>query len=414
MSMRVLQLCKKFPYPFKDGESIAVNSLSRALAELGCDISLLAMNTEKHFSEIPHESPDLAHYSSIDTVYVDNRINPFDALFNLIKGKSYHISRLDSQAFRNKLAEILQNEDFDIIQLETSYMSMYIDTIREHSNAKIVVRSHNLEFEIWDRIASNTTTGPKSWYLNNCSDRLKEFELGTMNKCDLLISITDQDLVKYKELGLTKPGISSPAGLNLDGYRLGKIQKESSIGFIGSLDWMPNSNGLKWFANEVWPKVIDKNPSLSLHIAGRNMDQSIKDLHNGNIKVEGEVEDARSFINDHNIMIVPLFSGSGIRVKILEGLAMGKTVISTTVGAEGICAENGEHLLLADNEQQFASAIQYCLDHHEILDDFQSKGRQLIEEKYDNLENARLIKKAYTQILGRPQLPTSYSPKVND
>ncbi len=403
--MRVLQLCKKFPFPLKDGESIAVNSLSRALSKLDCEISLLAMNTRKHFSEIPSNCPELSHYKSIDSVYVDNRINPIDAFMDLISGKSYHLSRIDSKPFRSKLIEILQKNTFDIIQLETSFMSMYIDTIREYSNAKIVIRSHNLEYEIWNRIAANTSTGPKSWYLSNCSDRLKAFELKTMNKCDMLISITDKDLQKYQELGLKRLSLSSPAGLDINNYPIKKLQKKQSIGFIGSLDWMPNLNGLKWFVDEVWPELSGKNPDLQFHIAGRNSDASLKSMDKQNVHLEGEVDNAVQFMNQHNILIVPLFSGSGIRVKILEGLALGKTVISTTIGAEGISAENGEHLLLADNKQQFLSAIQYCIEHPQIMDEFRTKGRFLIEEKYDYLKNAHRIKNAYSKLIGKPQMP---------
>ena len=412
--MRVLQLCRKFPYPLKDGESIACNSLSSALAQYGCEITLLAMNTIKHYSEIPDSCPkELSHYKEIESVYVDNSLNAVDAFVDLISGKSYNITRFDSEDFRNKLIEMLEANEYDIVQLESSYLSIYVDTIREHSNAKVALRSHNLEFEIWERIAENTKRGLKSWYLNKCAERLFEFEVDQLESYDLLISITDKDLEKYRELGYTKPGVSSPAGLDLDKYTMKPVKEVSSLSFIGSLDWMPNLNGLKWFINNVWPIVSEKNPDLKFHVAGRNLDTALDNISAHNLIIEGEVDCAKEFISEHNIMIVPLFSGSGIRVKILEGFAMGKTVISTTVGAEGISYENGEHLLLADDVKQFVEAIQYCLTQHKVLSEFKAKGRKLVEDRYSNLGNAGKLYEAYQKLLGINPKTNLEKTKVN-
>ena len=410
--MRVLQLCRKFPYPLKDGEAIAVNSLSKALTQYGCEITLLAMNTEKHYSEVPDYAPELAHYKNVESVYVDNSLNAVDAFVDLVSGKSYNITRFDSPKFRAKLAEMLQANDFDIVQMESSYLSIYVNTIRENSTAKIALRSHNLEYEIWERIAENTKRGLKSWYLNKCAERLFQFEVKQLDSYDLLVSITDKDLEKYRELGYRKAGVSSPTGLDLDDYQMKRIKKEMSLSFIGSLDWIPNLNGLKWFINNVWPILSENNPDLKFHVAGRYLDTALHNISAKNLIVEGEVPCAKEFIASHNIMIVPLFSGSGIRIKILEGLSMGKTVVSTSLGAEGICVENGEHLLLADDVQQFVEAIEYCISEPQSLEDFKVKGRKLIEEKYSYLNNGKKLAEAYKNLLGLKTKSTKIKPQV--
>lgn len=410
--MRILQVCRKFPYPLKEGEAIAVNSLSKALVSFGCEISLLAMNTEKHYSNVPENCAELAHYKDIESSYIDNTLKPVDAFVDLISGKSYNVTRFDCPKFRDKLATMLRENDYDVVQMESSYLSIYVNTIRENSNAKIALRSHNLEFEIWERIAENTKRGLKSWYLNKCAERLFQFEVSQLESYDLLISITDKDLQKYNELGYKKAGISSPAGLELDQYHMKPIKKKMSLSFIGSLDWLPNLNGLKWFVGNVWPIVSEKNPDLKFHVAGRNLDTTINNISSTNLIVEGEVDCAKEFISNHNIMIVPLFSGSGIRVKILEGLAMGKTVISTSLGAEGISVENGEHLLLADDVQQFVEAIQYCISEPQILEDFKIKGRKLIETKYSNIDNAEKLVNAYKKLLGISNKTLKIKPQI--
>ena len=130
--MKVLQLCKKFPFPLKDGESIAVTHLSKALKEHGCQMTLLAMNTSKHFFDVNHLPDCFDHYESIHTVDIDNSIKVVDAFKNLFSKDSYHIQRFVSDDFRQKLKQILQQEQFDVVQLETLYLAPYIAVSYTH------------------------------------------------------------------------------------------------------------------------------------------------------------------------------------------------------------------------------------------------------------------------------------------
>ena len=142
--MKILQLSKKFPYPLKDGEAIAVTYLARAFADLGSEVTLLSMNTSKHWfdmGELPH---DFDHYTAIHTAYVDNRIRPLPALRNLFSQKSYHIERFEEEAFAQQLQLLLQQEHFDVVQLESVYLAPYISIIRQYSSASVVLRAHNV------------------------------------------------------------------------------------------------------------------------------------------------------------------------------------------------------------------------------------------------------------------------------
>ena len=150
--MKILQLCKKFPYPLKDGESIAVTYQSKAFHEFGCEITLLAMNTTKHYTKIGKLPNGFNHYKEIHVTDIDNRVKVLKAFVNIFSSKSYHISRFDSKEYNDKLIALLQDNEYDVIQLETLYLTPYIDTIKQHSNAIVSMRSHNVEFEIWERI----------------------------------------------------------------------------------------------------------------------------------------------------------------------------------------------------------------------------------------------------------------------
>ncbi|MCP4439537.1 MAG: glycosyltransferase [Aureispira sp.] len=402
--MKILQLCKKFPYPLKDGEAIAVTYLSKALHKLGCELTLLSMNTTKHHFDEKALPKDFDHYKNMHLVEIDNRIKIKDAFVNLFTSKSYHIVRYISPKFEAKLIELLKAEDYDIVQLETLYLAPYVDIIRKYSKAKIVMRSHNVEHEIWKRVTENTSVGAKKWYLQLLTKRLENFEVENLNKYDMLVSITQRDLDFFKAIGCKIPTHVTPVGLELDDYTNISHQHKSkpTFGFIGSLDWMPNTEGLDWLLNKVWPLVMAKNPDAEFHIAGRNTPSWLLEKKWPNVTIHGEVASAIDFMNKHDVMVVPLFSGSGMRVKILEGMALGKTIISTKIGLEGIHAKHNEEVLIADTVEKFAEEMLRCIDGPSMLPFIGKKAQDFIHDHYDNVKIAKCLTTFFYELLGRP------------
>lgn len=398
--MRILQLCKKFPYPVKDGESLAITYLGKALHQLGCEISLLAMNTSKHHSKACTQPEALPYYKTIDVIEIDNQLKVKDALFNLFSNESYHISRFVSDNFAERLKVLLEKESFDIVQLETLYLAPYISTIRKYSNAKIIMRSHNVEHEIWERITSNTQSGPKKWYLSHLTQKLKTYEIDRLNDYDLFAAITQRDLDRYVQLGFKGNAVNIPIGIDIKDYKqdFSAFKKPISLSFIGSLDWMPNIEGLKWFLDHVWDKIQQQHPSIKFHIAGRNAPSWLLNLKKKNVVVLGEIDDAHQYINEHSVMVVPLKSGSGMRVKILEAMALGRLVITTTIGVEGIHANHQDQILIADTASEFLSAIQYCKKHQTSLADMGKKAHDFIGKEFDNTQIAEKLLENFQKI----------------
>ncbi len=399
--MRVLQLCKKFPYPVKDGESLAITYLSKALHQLGCEVSLLAMNTTKHHSNDCGNKEQLDFYQTIDVVQIDNRVKVKDAIANLFSKDSFHISRFVSEAFEEKLKKLLKSQHFDIIQLETLYLAPYIPTIRQYSKAKIVMRSHNVEHEIWERVTHNTQMGPKKWYLNHLTQKLRNYEIQRLNDYDLFAAITQRDLERYRQLGFNGKGVNIPIGIDMNDYEWNAqaFQKPLSVSFIGSLDWMPNIEGVKWFLDKVWPEMKQQFPQLTFHIAGRNTPDWLLKSNLRDVIVHGEVEDAHEFINQHPIMVVPLQAGSGMRVKILEAMALGRIVLTTSIGVEGIHAEHQEEVFVADTPKEFLSAMRICHRKNGSLRSIGEKAKDFIGKEFDNTQIAQKLLDRYHQII---------------
>ncbi len=402
--MKILQLCKKFPYPLKDGESIAVSYLSKALNNLGCEVTLLSMNTSKHFTDVNALPDSYDQYKNIHVVDVNNNVKVSGAIANLFSKESYHVSRFESSAFKFKLIEILKSEEFDVVQLETLYLTPYIDCIKKHSNAIVAMRAHNIEHEIWDRITQNTKSVAKRAYLRHLTEKLRNYEITHLNDYDYLITVSRRDLKRYKGLGYINGAMSTPIGLKLDRYPIDISEKRKSnskdLCFIGALDWMPNFEGLQWFLNKVWH---DYGGEIKFHIAGRNTPESLLNLKKENVVVHGEVDDAIEFISDYPIMIVPLFSGSGTRVKILEGMALGKVVITTSQGLEGIEAKHNKHVLIADTKEDFVKCIDEALMNNALRTRLGKAGRAFVEKYYDNDTIAQSLIKKYKKLLASPK-----------
>lgn len=385
----------------KDGESIAVTNIANALSSLGAQVTLLALNTNKHEFDTSKINDTLPFYKEKYTVDINTDIRLTGAIKNLFTSDSYHITRFISSDFEKKLIQLLQTSTFDIIQLETLYLAPYIDTIRKHSKAMVVMRAHNVEHEIWERITSNTHSPIKKLYLNHLTGKLKNYEKNMLGRYDLLLPITEKDYTTFKQLGFQGNAKIVPIGMNISKYRPdnSSYQKDLSLSFIGSLDWMPNIEGLKWFLDNIWKKVHQQFPSINLHIAGRNTPDWVKNLKQKNIVVHGEVESATQFINQHSIMVVPLLSGSGMRAKILEGMALGKVIISTSIGIEGIPAQNKGEVMVADNPKEFIEAIDWCIRQNGSLEAMGNKANRFIQNNYDNIEITQSLLKTYEKAI---------------
>ncbi len=386
--MKILQLSNKIPYPPSDGGAIAVLSLALGIVDLGHELTLLSMNTLKHnyrINDIPDEFKSKIRF---ETVEVPAKISPLGLLQNyLFSNKPYTATRFISEDFSLKLIELFKENKYDIVQLEGLYLAPYIDLIRRYSKAKIVMRAHNVEHEIWERVKENTNHQLKKIYLKNLNRKLKKFELSFLNDYDLLLPITNRDGERFKALGYKKEIYTLVTGIDSSRYQTKPdLCEYPSLFHLGSLDWEPNTEGLKWFLTKVWPLVLQQQPNLKFYIAGRNASETtIKYLQSfKNVIYDGEVADANAYINSKSIMIVPLLSGSGMRIKILEGLALSKVIVSTKVGVEGIPAKDGLEMMIADMPHLFAEKILELVQDSSKYKAMSVAAHTFIQQEFDN------------------------------
>lgn len=397
--MKILVMLPRVPFPLHDGGAIAMFNLVKGLKENGADLTVFAYNTIKHFNDpIPQEIKGLG---SIHTVFIDNRVKPLGAFLNLFSSTSYNIERFKSEKVEQELSVILSNNTFDIIHFDSLYTGIYLSIVKRLSpNTKCVLRQHNVEYQIWDRIAQGASLLKKA-YLNILVKRLKQEEDTLIPEFDAIVPITDVDAISFEQSGAKKQHVC-PVGVNMGSYTT--VQKESNTSLnvfhLGSLDWMPNLEGIEWFLNEVWPLVIKELPKVQFHIAGRNMPQWITALDgSNNIVIDGEIPSAPEYLKSNSIMVVPLKSGSGMRVKIIEGFAAGKAIVSTTVGAEGIKYSEDENIAIADTPVEFSNKLIDLLGSKEKIAQMGQQAQVLVSREYSDVSTAKSLMHFYEGLI---------------
>jgi len=385
--MRILQLTKKVPFPSKDGESMAIRSLASSLVSNGVSVDLLSLNTKKHRFSGDLDYIDSTLYDSFYMVDIDTGFHLNSFLSNLFSNIPYQISRFVKKGFKLKLISLLTQNQYDFIVLETVYLTPYIPVIKRYSSAKILLRSHNMEYEIWDRLFKGANWVFIKLLYKWLAHQMFTYETNQLKSFDYLIAISDREFSAFKGFYPSLKGMVIPitwSGLKEPCQQVIKESKIPGLFFIGSLDWKPNQEGLFWFLTNVWPMCRSKFPNLSFYVAGRNMPDKIKQIKIDGVNIIGEVEDATSFVKQHDIAIVPLLSGSGMRAKIIEAMALGKVVITTSIGLEGIEAKDAYDVCLADSPEEFIGIIQHLLTNPNQMIQIGLNAQKTILNNYDS------------------------------
>jgi len=312
----------------------------------------------------------------------------------------YNAERFVSTEFENFLVETLKEKEFDVIQLEGLYLCPYIEIIRKHSKAKIVYRAHNIEHEIWKRRLEREKNHMKGRYLKLLTNRLEVFEKSFINAYDLLVPITQRDAKRFVDYGNVKPMLVSPTGIDSDKFEpQTHLIQFPSVFHLGALDWFPNQEGLLWFLRNVWRYISKDYVELKFYIAGRNAPKWLIDEFKKfrNIVFVGEVEDAHEFLNKHSVLIVPLLSGGGMRVKVVEGMALAKTIVSTPIGVEGIPVTVGKDVLIASSPDEFIYCIEKLITDQALCEEIGRNALAFVQSNFDSKVITKELLDFYTK-----------------
>ncbi|HXA03051.1 MAG TPA: glycosyltransferase family 4 protein [Cytophagaceae bacterium] len=379
--MKILHISPRVPFPPTDGGAIGIYNIVTGAAKAGHEIHLLSVNTPKH------RQPDnvVPHLAFQKSVFIDTSLSVMKALGNFFKNIPYNVDRFISNEFSKVLIEMLKRNNYDVVQIEGTYVAWYVDLVKKYAACPIIIRAHNIEYVIWERLAENCENPFKKNYLKFLAKRLKKFEAEYYKKFDGIAAITQEDVNRLRSMGVNNTTRTIPAGVNIENFKTSSISpKPFTIFILSSLDWLPNQEAVLWFLKNVWTELIKEIPQMELHIAGKNTPDSFYQLKGDSIIIHGFVNNSSEFMQQHDLMAVPLLSGGGMRVKIIEGMAQGKIIISSSVGAEGIHCEDGKNILIADSFEEWVSKIVAYFRQRQSYLQIGENARSLIAKEYSN------------------------------
>ncbi len=381
--MKTLHITSRIPYPLDDGGAISVYHTTKSLYDAGHDVTICALNTNKHYQDPKVMSNACTRIFTTD-INTDIRIS--DAVRNLFFSRlPYNLERFVSKEFVSMILAVLESEPFDIIQIESTFVAYMIPALRTVTTIPIVVRTQNIEYVITQRLAQNSTNLFKSWYYQLLTNRMKRFEAEIFPTADGVLTITPEDATRVQALGYTGPIAVMPAGVDTEAFVPdSSVQTEpQSIFYFGSLDWAPNIEAIHWFMAEVYPKLREQLPEVTFHIGGKKPGADILQYNMlEHVTVHGNVPSAPQFMNQYTVMVVPLLSGGGMRLKIVEAMSAGVPIISTRVGAEGIIGEHGENILFAETPDDFITCIRRYMEDNVLRNKISNNARRTAETNY--------------------------------
>ena len=353
--MKILVLGSRIPWPLHDGGAIATYRMLKGLAEAGAAITYFSYNTRKHFQS-PDRLQEYLPFCKVIPFELDATPTAKGALLALLQGKNYNISRFESQKAAAQVATLCANEKFDCIHVEGLFAFPLIAALKE-SGIPIILRAHNVEYEIWSRLAATTANPLKKWYLQRLARGLKAYETAAVKQCDYVVAISEPDAAAFRLMHPKADVIVVPGGIEVQAPQDSIAVQEYSLCHIGSMEWLPNQEAVQWFIDTIWPRVLQKYPKATFHIAGKGLSKDDARYAANGVFNYGEVADAAVFMQQNAALVVPLHSGSGLRMKTVEAMAVGTLVITSSVGLQGLDAEPNTHLLLANTQEEWMRAI---------------------------------------------------------
>jgi glycosyltransferase involved in cell wall biosynthesis len=394
--MKVLWISPKLPYPPESGDKLRQFNLIRHLSS-GVDISLIAFALAK---EEEVQSKHMEQYcGKVRTFFSPNPSYVERIRSILTTGKPYYVSRYQDLAVAAYIIDEIETFQPDLVQIEHTYMAEYLRKIPPDLERPSILTKHNIDADLalQNYRLADSSVRKVFWWLEWKKMALYEPYVDNLFSSVVVMSEVD----KAEILRRKKP----PSVVNVveNGVDTVKLQPFAPVYdpvmlFIGALDYLPNQDAANYLCREIFPLIKKSFQNAGILLVGRKPSPEILGLASEAVEVWGDVPEVEPFYRRASIAVVPLRAGSGSRLKILEAMALGRPVVSTTKGAEGLEIEAGKDFLAADDPAAFAESIKMLFNEPGLYQNISSHARKTVEEKYDWSEAARKMSAIYDRL----------------
>lgn len=386
--MQLLYLTNKPVFPVVDGGCRAMEAFLRVLMSFDIPLTHLTISTEKHPFNKEFYSKEIAGNFDIQSFELKTKPTFWGFIKNLFKNESYNISRFYSNELKkeleNRLDKIPKSEELIVIA-ESIYLSSYFSLLSKRPNTKIIVRTHNIEHEIWIQKCKTTKSPFRKILYTFLANQLKIAEIKALKSVNEIFTLTDTDAKAIEKLGIktrvTIVPVPLETAVNLPDY------SQNNLFFLGAMNWEPNIQAAKTLKNILFPKLRADFPNLKLVFAGSF---SLKFNEKEGIIHLGFVEDLTRFLQTSGILVAPIGMGSGVRVKLLEAMACGVPIVTTSIGALGIPEDCG--LIVANSTEELMTSTHHLITSQEARKINGTKARLYIQQNYSFLAISKLIR----------------------
>ena len=354
-----------------------MDSFLKTLSHAGFIIDHFTISTQKHPFR-PDAYPEGIHVESVE---IDTRIKTLQSFKYLFKKGSYNVARFHSEEVTEKIEALIKKNTYDFVILDSLYATTYLSSIRKYFTGKIYLRSHNCEAQIWFDLAKNEQNIPKSIYFKKLAKDLHIYESTILNKLDGVFAISQEDQEAFMKNNTKAKVCVIPVHLESNDQDEFKIEK-GKIFHVGNMDWVPNREAVERLV-KLFHESIHSDDQLKLSLVGKNIEKHYKSSKG--IEIQGFVDDLKGFVQKSGILVSPITSSSGVRVKILEMMAYGIPVITTPSGAKGIFSEGKNAVEIQETNTALIDAILRITKDDEKLAEMQTLSKEYIK-KYHNIE----------------------------
>ncbi len=379
--MRILFLTQVVPLPLDAGPKVRSYYVLRYLAQAGHEITLLSFGRPEDREEQIEPLRRLCR--SVRVLPVNrSRLADISRGLRSVAGRTpFLILRDRVPAMREAVEQALAERSFDAIHADQLWMSPYAQM--QHRPALSVLDQHNAVFLVFRRMAQHGRNPFIRLLLDTEATKLEAFEHSTCERFERVIWVTEEDR-RALGGGTGRNGSEAVIPIAVDCRARQPLRRRSPfrVTFVGGMHWPPNTEGVLWFAREVWPFIARRAPQAVFTVIGRRPPATVRRL-SSQVDATGYVEDPEKYLSETAAFVVPLRSGAGMRVKILDAWCWGLPVVSTSLGAEGLRAAGGENLMLGDSPASFAEAVIQVLSDRECARNLSESGRATVETFYD-------------------------------
>lgn len=396
--MRILQLAPRFVFPEDDGGKIGIANILKQFNAQGVDVTFVCFNKKKYEKKYIEEAKKYCRLILIEHSTENTFLR---ILRSFILNRSIYLDKHISEKVKKQIDAVVADNNFDIVHADHAAMVPLALYIKNKYKIPVGHRLHNIEWKIWDRYSDNLSKlNPKYWYVKQQSKVLRRKEIEFYDQVDVNFAITEIDKNYAKKSSPNANICIASAGVNPDEWKpINKDRNPNQMIIATILSWIHNINALKWFINSVFLEVQKSNPKAILNIIGKNPpDWLIRSKH-PNLNILGYVEKVQPHLDQASIYIAPLFVGSGIRIKILEAMAMGLPVLATSVSAEGINAREEHGLYICNDAESYINTIIKLMNEPEITKQKGKKAREYVTENYSWEINVKIMLDEYKKLI---------------